>query len=161
MSEVAPTLHMLCGKIASGKSTLAAKLAEDPGVIVIAEDAWLNALFGDQMQTIADYVRCTAKLRGVMGAHIEGILRTGVSVVLDFQANTVESRAWMLDIAKRANTVHQLHVLEVSDEECLERLHKRNAEGIHPFAVTDEQFRQMSRHFIAPSPDEGFTIVRH
>ena len=84
MSEVAPTLHMLCGKIASGKSTLAAKLAEDPGVIVIAEDVWLNALFGDQMQTIADYVRYTAKLRGVMGAHIEGILRTGVSVVLDF-----------------------------------------------------------------------------
>jgi predicted kinase len=33
-----PTLHMLCGKIAVGKSTLAAKLGESPATIVIVQD---------------------------------------------------------------------------------------------------------------------------
>jgi hypothetical protein len=27
--------------------------------------------------------------------------------------------------------------------------------------VTEAQFREFSSHFEAPSPDEGFTVVRH
>ncbi|NCE91845.1 AAA family ATPase [Pseudomonas sp. L13] len=33
-----PTLHLLCGKIASGKSTLAKTLAAEHGAIVLSED---------------------------------------------------------------------------------------------------------------------------
>lgn len=43
MSNAAPTLHMLCGKIAAGKSTLAAELGDANGTVIIAEDEWLNA----------------------------------------------------------------------------------------------------------------------
>lgn len=39
-----PTLHMLCGKIASGKSTLAARLSATPGTVLVSEDAWRTAL---------------------------------------------------------------------------------------------------------------------
>ena len=49
-----PTLHMSCGKIASGKSTLARDLAVAESAILIAEDDWLKALFADQMATIPD-----------------------------------------------------------------------------------------------------------
>lgn len=52
-----PTLHLLCGKIASGKSTLSATLATQPGSVIIAEDRWLAQLYADEMQTVADYVR--------------------------------------------------------------------------------------------------------
>jgi len=37
-----PRLHMLCGKIASGKSTLAARLGSAPGTALLAEDTWLR-----------------------------------------------------------------------------------------------------------------------
>ena len=47
MSDLRPTLHFFCGKIAAGKSTLAAKLAEQEGTVLIAEDAWLAALYAD------------------------------------------------------------------------------------------------------------------
>ena len=33
--------------------------------------------------------------------------------------------------------------------------------GDHPFIVTDDQFTQISKHFVAPSDEEGFNVVRH
>lgn len=38
------TLQLLCGQIASGKSTLATKLGRRPGTVVIREDHWLSGL---------------------------------------------------------------------------------------------------------------------
>ena len=152
---------MLCGKIAAGKSTLAASLADQPATILIAEDVWLDALFSDQMASISDYVRCSSSLRDVMGPHVTALLKAGVSVVLDFPANTVEYRNWMRGIIEGASASHQLHLLEAPDELCLVRLQQRNASGGHPFAATQEQFHRVTRHFAAPSPDEGFNVIVH
>ena len=161
MSAQRPVLHILCGKIAAGKSTLARKLASQPQTVLISEDDWLNHLFADQMTSISDYVRCSAKLRSVMSEHVASLLQAGSSVVLDFPANTVETRKWMLGIVDQTNADHQLHLLNPSDEVCLERLHQRNATGDHPFAVTEEQFHQITQHFAPPSSDEGFHVVPH
>lgn len=161
MSSTTPVLHMLCGKIASGKSTLAAELAGQAGTVRISEDDWLGPLFADQMSTPADYVRCSAKLRGVMGPHVAALLNAGFSVVLDFPANTVENRQWMRSILDQTKATHQLHVMTASNEVCLARLHARNAKGEHAFAATDEQFHRFSRYYTVPTADEGFTLVLH
>ena len=157
----APTLHLMCGKIASGKSTLAARLGETSDTVVIAEDVWLGALFSDQMATPRDFVRYSAKLREAMGPHVVNLLRAGLSVVLDFHANTIESRSWMRGLAEVSGADHRLHVLETSDEVCLARLRVRNEIGAHPFTVSEAQFHQISAYYEAPTPDEGFTILRH
>lgn len=156
-----PTLHMMCGKIASGKSTLSAELGRCDKTVMIAEDDWLHALFSDEMASLSDFQRCTSKLREIIGPHVVSLLNAGVSVVLDFQANTVESRYWMQGILAETGAYHQLHVLEVSDEVCLERLRLRNASGSHVFAPTPDQFRQFSKYYVAPAEDEGFNIVWH
>lgn len=161
MPPLPPTLHLLCGKAASGKSTLTAELGRLDGTVVIAEDDWLNALFSSEMSSLADYVRCMTKLRTIMGPHVTSLLNAGVSVVLDFQANTLASRDWMRSILEETGAAHQLHLLDVPDEVCIARLRARNAQGDHPFAATEEQFRQLSKHFIAPSANEGFNIVLH
>lgn len=161
MPPKSPTLHLLCGKVASGKSTLATTLARVDGAVVIVEDSWLNALYSDQMSSISDYVRCATKLRRVMGPHVASLLNEGISVVLDFQANTIEARSWMRGILEQTKASHKLHVLDVSDEICIARLRVRNAAGDHPFAPTEEQFSQLSKHFNLPARDEGFDIVIH
>lgn len=161
MSPKSPTLNLLCGKIASGKSTLAATLGSLDGTVLIAEDDWLSVLYADEMSSISDYVRCASKLRRVMGPHVAALLSSGVSVVLDFPANTIETRDWMRSILKRTGAAHTLHLLDVPDDVCIARLRSRNESGDHPFVVTDQQFGQISRHFVAPSPDEGFTIEHH
>ncbi len=161
MSQTYPTLHLLCGKIAAGKSTLATQLGRADGTVVIAEDEWLNALFQNEMSSLSDYVRCSAKLRNVMGAHVSSLLNAGTSVVLDFAANTATQRDWLRTIIEATSAAHQLHVLNVSDEVCLDRLRRRNAKGEHPFTVTEEQFHEFSKYFEMPSPSEGFNIVSH
>ncbi len=159
MPDTVPMLHLLCGKPAAGKSTLASDLlSQHPGVL-IAEDAWLHALYGDQMSTLSDFVRCSAKLRQIMAPHITDLLRQGLSVVLDFQANTTQSRAWMRHLLEQSGAAHQLHFLDTPDDICLSRLRARNASGEHEFQTSDDDFRRVAAHFVPPTADEGFNIV--
>lgn len=161
MSQPSPTLHLLCGKIASGKSSMARTLSAAPGTVLISEDTWLSLLYGDDMATIGDYVRCSGRLRDAMHPHVVDLLGAGLSVVLDFPANTVDTRAWLRSLVDQAGVSHQLHLLDVPDALCKARLRVRNASGEHPFAVSDEQFDRITAHFEPPREDEKFNIVLH
>lgn len=156
-----PVLHMLCGKIASGKSTLAAELARKPGTVLIAEDEWLSVLFGDQMHTVSDYVRASRKLRDVMGPHVSMLLMSGVSVVLDFPANTRALRGWMRGIYEEVGAGHKLHFLDLEEDICKQRLHARNQAGEHQFAASDAQFHQICAAFQPPIAAEGFDVITY
>lgn len=152
---------MFFGKIGSGKSTLAARLAEQPGAVLVGEDQLLASLYPGEITTLEDYRRSADRLRKALGPHLETLLRAGLTLVMDFQANTPDARAWMLGIAKTAGAAHQLHLLDVDEVTCLERLHRRNAEGRHPYQVSDEDFALFNAHVAPPAQDEGLNIVRH
>ena len=156
-----PTLYLLCGKIGAGKSTLARRLAARPGTLLISEDHWTSTLYADDLKTIEDYTRYSARLRAAMAPHIVAILGQGLSVVLDFPANTVRQREWMRALIAEAQVPHEFHLLEVPDEICRQRLHERNRSGTHPFQVSDAEFDQFTRYFVPPRPDEGFNVVIH
>lgn len=153
------TLHLLCGKIAAGKSTLSAELGAAPGTVTLAEDAWLARLYPGEIVTVEDYVRCAARLREAMMPHVENLLRAGLSVVLDFPANTRANRAWMRSIIDRSGAQHRLYWLDVPDEVCRARLRQRNAAGTHDFAASDAEHDAITAYFVAPQADEGFEIV--
>lgn len=154
-------LHMLCGKMAAGKSTLTAELGQAPATVVLSEDVWLARLFGAEMKEVADYVRYSQRLRAVIGPHVEELLRQGLSVVLDFPANTLATRAWMKGLFEAAQADHRLHFIDVPDEVCKARLRARNAAAAHEFAPTDAQFDLITSHFVPPSDAEGFKVIRH
>jgi predicted kinase len=156
-----PVLYLLCGKIAAGKSTLSKALASKPGTVLISEDHWTSHLFADELKTLEDYGRCSARLRAAMAPHVVALLKAGISVVLDFPANTLANRRWMHDIAADAGVAHELHYLDVPDEVCKRRLRERNASGEHPFQTTDADYDLFTSYFVAPSADEGLNIVAH
>jgi predicted kinase len=161
MTSNEPTLHLLCGKIAAGKSTLAARLGAQPGAIVVSEDEWLPRLYPGEITTIADYARCSARLRGAIGPHLTALLSSGVTIVLDFPANTLASRAWMRSLFEEAGVSHQLHYLATPDDLCRGRLRARNARGDHPYAASNEEFDLFTSYFVEPGPDEGFNVIVH
>ncbi|WP_053138895.1 ATP-binding protein [Pseudomonas sp. MIACH] len=156
-----PTLHLLCGKIASGKSTLAKTLVAEHAAILLSEDTWLAQLYPGEILSITDYLRCAQRIRGVLGPLVVNLLESGVNVVLDFPANTLANREWLLGLAQAAEVPHRLHYLELDDATCRARLHARNARGDHDFAATDAEFDLITRHFCVPSEAEGLVIEVH
>ncbi|GBU14199.1 cell division protein ZipA [Enterobacterales bacterium] len=156
---VKPTLHMLCGKIASGKSTLSAELAAHSMTVIISEDQWLARLYAGELNHVADYVRCSAKLREAMAPHLIALLQAGMSVVLDFPANTLANRQWMKGIVEQSGANNSLYFLDVADDVCKARLRARNQAGEHDFSATDQQFDFITSFFVPPTEAEGFNIV--
>ena len=152
------TLHLVCGKIGAGKSTLCARLASEPATVLVSQDRWLSALYPDELKTIPDMIRYSARLRSVMGPHVSDLLRSGLSVVLDFPANTVDLRRWMLGVAEDVRAPHLLHYLDLPDETCRARLRNRNAEGKHEYVVSDEEFDAITAYFQPPGEAEGLTV---
>ena len=106
MPDSRPTLYLLCGKIAAGKSTLASRLSARPATILISEDHWNANLFHAELKTLEDYARYSRRLRNAMGPHVVSLLRIGVSAVLDFPANGVETRRWMRGIIEEADAAN-------------------------------------------------------
>jgi predicted kinase len=161
MQKLQPTLHMFCGKIAAGKSTLAAQLGEGSNTVLVSEDHFLAHLYPGEILTLEDYARCAVRLRQAMGPHIANLLRSGLSVVLDFQANTLSARAWMRHLIETAHADHQLHYLRADDAICKERLTERNASGAHEYQVSDADFDLFNSYVVVPGPDEGFKVILH
>ena len=156
-----PTLYLICGKIAAGKSTLAKKLAAQPLTVLIGEDHWSSTLFPDEIKTIGDYSMYSTRLRRAMGPHVVALLEAGLSVVLDFQANTLAVRRWMKSLIEESGAAHELHFLDLPDETCRQRLRARNAAGEHPYHASDAEFDLFTKYFVAPTADEGFNVIVH
>jgi len=153
-----PTLHLLCGKMAAGKSTLAARLAAESGGVLLAEDAMTAALWPGELTSIAAYADRSERLKRVIWPIVMTFLQTGVSVVLDFPANTPKQRLRLRELIHGSGAAHVLHVLDAADSVCLARLRARNAEGVHPFAPTEADFHAFTKFFTPPMPDEGFNV---
>ncbi|CAG9260014.1 AAA family ATPase [Paraburkholderia unamae] len=152
-------LHMVCGKIASGKSTLTARLADAARTVLVSEDKWIACLYPHEIHTLTDYASRAARMRTLLTEHIQVLLAAGISVVLDFPFNTASTRAWGHSLFQAVGCEHRLHYLDVNDEICKARLMARNVSGEHPFQTSEEQYDQITRYFVPPALGEGFNII--
>ena len=154
-----PMFHLLCGKAGAGKSTRTATLART-GAVPIVQDDWMAALFKDELVEMADYLHLMPKLRAAMDPHLVTLMRAGVSIVFDWPANTVQTRAWLADVARRGNAEARLYWLDTPDAVCLARVRRRDGSGDHPFTMTGEPFAELASYFEPPTTAEGLTIER-
>ena len=140
---------------------MANRLAARPATVLISEDHWNSSLFHEELKTIEDYSRYSTRLANAMGPHVVALLKAGMSVVLDFQANTLARRKWMRTLFEEAKAAHELHFLDITDATCKRRLKERNAAGEHPFQASDADYELFTRYFVPPTPEEGFNVVVH
>jgi hypothetical protein len=68
----------------------------------------------------------------------------------------VKWRAWLRSLVDESWRRSELHVLDVPDAGCKERLWQRNASGEHPFQVDEATYDQFMSYFVSPRPEEGF-----
>ena len=152
----------MCGKMAAGKSTLANSLASEHGAVLLTEDVLLSQLFPQEVTDLTSYVSCSTRLKNALGEHISGLLRHGLSVVLDFPANTIAQRAWFRQLIDMSMVAHQLHFVDTTDAMCKTHLRVRNSASNADVPMQDEAtFDLLSTYFVPPRADEDFTVVRH
>ena len=156
------TLHFFCGKMAAGKSTLAKTLAKKHNAILLVEDEWLSELYPEEITNIPDYLEYSSRLKNVLSNHIKSILSSGVSVVLDFPANTESQRTWFRLLFEETKSSHILHYVDKSDDECKQQLKKRSANMPEGSAfTTDKEFDAINKYFQTPVESEAFNIARY
>ncbi len=90
------TLHFMCGKMASGKTTLSKRLEKEYNAVLICEDIWLQRLYPIEISNFEDYLKYARRLREIIIPHVKELLLKGVSVILDFPANVPLSRKWKI-----------------------------------------------------------------
>lgn len=156
--KTSPSLHFMCGKAGSGKSTVAKALAQQHGATLLCEDIWLARLFPTELATFDDYIKYSRRIKAVVAPLVIELLKQQ-SVVLDFPANTLETRSWFKSIFEAANAPHTLHFINASNAQCLSQIAKRNIErpeGSH--LITEEAFHHISSFFQPPAAAEGFNV---
>lgn len=154
------TLHFFCGKMAAGKTTRARELARTQHAILLEEDSFLATLFPGAIHSVDDYIECSRRVRAALADHIVALLARGLTVVLDFPANTPRQRQWFRTLIDRSGAAHQLHYLDVPDERCKAQLRQRSA-ALPPGApfTSDAEFDAITRYFEPPTAAERFHVV--
>ncbi|MEM7553953.1 MAG: ATP-binding protein [Cyanobacteria bacterium P01_A01_bin.84] len=154
-----PTLHFLCGKMASGKSTLAKSLATENNAILMSEDVWLSHLYPEEIHDLNDYIKYSRRLKSILTPHIKDILVQGISIVLDFPGNTPSQRTWFRSIFESVEVNHVLHYIIASDTLCKQQLKIRSQDKPEGSAfTTEEEFAAITKFFQPPTPEEKFNI---
>jgi len=159
-------IHLVCGPIGAGKTTLAHQLAEEHGAIRFSEDEWLKQLFvpdapeglmNEPAEVIATwamdkYQRC----RGQIWLVFQQLLEQGVSVVLDGAAANKTQRDLIRQKASDHGVGFQLHYVTADPEIRKTRVLERNSVQGETYSldVTEGMIDLMEAFFEAPEDDE-------
>ena len=145
----------------SSKILLARELAARHAAVMFGEDEWLT-LLDAEINSLADHVRHSKRLKAVLAPLCIRLLQLGVPIVFDFAGNTPKDRAWVRSIFENANADHVLHYITASDELCKARLRLRNQtkpEGLYFGFVGEDRFDEVTRYFTPPSDQEKFHVT--
>ncbi len=153
-------LTFFCGKMGAGKTTKSLEVSQERNAVLLSEDEWLASVYPDSIKTLEDYVKYAGRLKPQMKKLAQSILSSGTNVVMDFPANTTLQRKWLRSVFSEIQAPHELIYIDQPNDICLEQIAKRRAEQPQRAATdTEEMFEQVTKYFVAPTPDEGFNIT--
>ena len=147
---------LICGKIASGKTTYAKSLMRENNAVLLSADEITLALFDSEVGEKHDEnVERTEKYLFEKAAEI---IKTGTNVILDWGFWTREERLNADNFFKNKNIAHELHYIDASNEVLRRNLKKRNSDiktGQKSFYYfDDDQSEHFWNMFEIPSGDE-------
>jgi predicted kinase len=156
-----PEIHLMCGLVAAGKTTLARQLARELPAVRLSRDEWMLRLYGgrhDDPAYVERLVPCTELMWDVALA----IVTVGSSVVLDWNFWSRERRRGARQRATTAGVGLQLHWLDVPVEIAAERARRRLGDRpADAHEIDEDGVRHFASIFEAPEEAEGIPVIRN
>jgi predicted kinase len=150
VSHTTPTLFVMVGLPASGKTTRAKEIEEERRALRLTPDEWMIPLFDDN--------DANGKRNVLEGRFIWLALRAlrhGIDVVLDFGVWAKVERTALRSLAAETGALCELVYLEIDeDEQRRRRDHRASEEPALTFYITDEDFADYRRRFVPPDNPE-------
>lgn len=145
-----PVAYLICGKVGSGKTTYATRLAAEAQAPVYSIDAWMATLYGADIPSsgksgpidFAWYAERVDRCEALIWQLCRQQIAQHRSVVLDLGFLRGARRKKFVEWATAAGAEPQVHLLEVDIAVRRERVAQRNRQRAETFsfAVTDEMF---------------------
>ena len=163
MTDPVPTLHLISGLPASGKTTYALQLRERVNGVLFCLDRWLITAFGRYSLPVVgqeEHTRRVLACRDLMWDSASELLKRSVDVILDDGFFYREHRMRHVTLAAAAGADTVIHFVDTPLDQVRSRLERRNADlpryNFHIDPATLEGFLAMVER---PSPDEGAQVV--
>jgi predicted kinase len=161
MNSKRPKFVFMAGAIASGKTTLARKIAADSNAVFFSIDEWVSKV-GHPVVGFKEYTRYHRPCREIIGKLARELLEKGLSVVLDFGGNGDTEREWARGIYKDLDCTHELYFLNTPPEVCATRFRKRNEDptkAIREESLIEARNAGIKNFFQPPAPEDGFNVI--
>jgi predicted kinase len=150
VSRTTPTLFVMVGLPASGKSTRAKQIEEERRALRLTPDEWMIPLFNDN--------DANGKRNVLEGRFIWLALRAlrhGIDVVLDFGVWGKDERTALRALAAAAGASCELVYLEIDEDQQRRRRDARASEDSETtFDISDEDLDEYRRRFVPPNDAE-------
>ena len=154
-------VFLICGKICSGRSTLAQKLAKESSAVILSCDE-IMTLF-PQPEGDEAYAAVSAKVKAYLLQKAAEIVSSGTNVILDWGFWQKAERAKTAAYFARKAIPTAWHYLDIGQAQWQERIARRNAvPGPSDYYVGEGLLQKCVRLFEAPDAEEARTwhIVR-
>lgn len=155
-------VYILCGMIASGKTTYAKSICEEEHAVLLSVDEVMLQLYDgclgpskhkEVMEQITTYFLNLSKQ----------LLKQDCSIVLDYGYWTKAERNWIKAACKKANLPLELHYITCEDSIRLQRLALRNTENKkkqgREYIIEDDLQKNLDARFELPTPEEYDAMI--
>ena len=143
-------VYLTCGKICSGKSTFARKLAKEKNAVILSCDE-LTKLF----PPTENHESVLEAVEKYLLKKMEEIISCGTNVILDWGFWTKQKRNEITSRLKSLGIPYEWHYIMVSDSQLRENIKKRNSFlGESDYFVDDGLLDKCLSIFEEPDEDE-------
>lgn len=152
-------VHIMCGKIASGKTTYAKKIRENHRTVILSVDDLMQKLY-DTCPGEKQHTDTVKRIMNYFYEFAENMILKDIDVILDYGYWTRADRTRVKEYFEGKRIKTTLYYIQVPEKTRLSQLEHRN-KALESSQIIDEDIRKkLDSYFEEPDKDEIDVLVK-